>query len=153
MGGARDAGVLQHHAAPGQDLRQRGRGAGHLHRIRRSLRDFLQGPRREIPGAEGRDTAEDLSSAGELAEPPPGPKTKPSPGYCPLRLGFTRPTIPCVTPWRQSETLARGSCAEWPKFRLIAETQPLESGAYGLRFGCLQSGRSNPGPMLLEIGF
>ncbi len=62
MGGARYAGVLQHHAAARLDLRERGRGPSHLHRIRRGLRDLLQGPRREISGTEGRHTAQDLNS-------------------------------------------------------------------------------------------
>src|SRR5436309_6716646 len=62
MGGARHAGVLQHHAAARQDLRERGRGPSDLHRIRRGLRDLLQGPRREISGTEGRHTAQDLNS-------------------------------------------------------------------------------------------
>ena len=30
---------------------------------------------------------------------------------------------------------------------------PIIASTNGLRFGCLRSGRSNPGPLLLEIGF
>ena len=54
VGGLRHPGVLQHHAAARQDLRQRRRGAGDLprSRSRRRLRDLLQGSRRQVPGAE-----------------------------------------------------------------------------------------------------
>ena len=47
------------HAA-GEDLRQRGRGADAVLRVRRGLRDLLQGPRRQVQGAERRDAAESM---------------------------------------------------------------------------------------------
>ena len=50
VGRLRDAGVQQHHAAAGQDLRRRGLRAGAVLRERRGLRDQLQGPRRQVPG-------------------------------------------------------------------------------------------------------
>jgi deoxycytidine triphosphate deaminase len=48
------------HAAARQDLRQRGRGADALPRIRRGVRNQLQGPRRQVPGPAGRDPAAHL---------------------------------------------------------------------------------------------
>ena len=45
---------------PGEDLRQRGRRPGDLLRVGRGLRDVVQGPRRQVPGAAGRHAAEDL---------------------------------------------------------------------------------------------
>ena len=55
VGRLRDAGVQQHHAAAGQDLRRRGLRAGAVLRERRGLRDQLQGPRRQVPGPARRD--------------------------------------------------------------------------------------------------
>ena len=42
---------FEHDAAPGEDLRERRRGAGDLFRVRRGLRDILQGSRRQVPGS------------------------------------------------------------------------------------------------------
>ena len=58
--GPRDARVLEYDAAARKDLRERGHRADDLLRIRRSLCDELQGPRRQVPGPAGRDVAEDL---------------------------------------------------------------------------------------------
>ena len=49
--GPRDARVLQHDAAAGEDLRGRRLRPGAVHRVRRGLRDVVQGPRRQVPGA------------------------------------------------------------------------------------------------------
>ena len=53
----------------GPHLRERGRGAVPVLRVGRGLRDLVQGPRRQVPGPEGRDAAEDLRGD---AQPPPG---------------------------------------------------------------------------------
>ena len=53
VGRPRDAGVLQHHAAAREDLRGRGLRAGAVPRVRRGLRDLVQGSRR----ASTRDSA------------------------------------------------------------------------------------------------
>ena len=53
MGGLRDARVLEHDAAAREDLRQRRRRAGDLLRVRRGLRDVVQGSRRQVPGQQG----------------------------------------------------------------------------------------------------
>jgi len=50
-------GVAQ--VASGEDLRERGCGAGDLLRVRRGLRDVVQGSGREIPGSERRDAPAD----------------------------------------------------------------------------------------------
>ena len=68
MGGPRHARVLQHHAAAREDLRQRRRRAGDLLRIRRSLRNVVQGPRRQVPGTAGRDAAQDLTAPSAARE-------------------------------------------------------------------------------------
>src|SRR6185436_3849625 len=60
MGRLRDPRVLQHHATTSKDLRQRRRRPGGLLRIRRSLRNLLQRPRRQVPGPTRRDAAEDV---------------------------------------------------------------------------------------------
>ncbi|MCE3270388.1 MAG: dcd [Ramlibacter sp.] len=60
VGRLRHAGVLQHHAAAGEDLRGRRLRAGAVLRKRRGVRGELQGPRREVPGAGGGDVAEGL---------------------------------------------------------------------------------------------
>ena len=52
----------QHDAAAREDLRERGRRAGDLLRVRRGLRDVVQGPRRQVPGPAGRHAAEDLNA-------------------------------------------------------------------------------------------
>ena len=65
VGRARDAGVLQHHAAAREDLRQRRRGADAVLRVGRSVLDVVQGSRREVPGPDGRDAAEDLIGTGD----------------------------------------------------------------------------------------
>ncbi len=64
VGRARDARVLQHHAAAREDLRQRGRGADAVLRVGRGVLDVVQGPRREVPGPDGRHAPEDLVSEG-----------------------------------------------------------------------------------------
>ena len=61
MGRPRDAGILQHHAAAGENLRERRRGADAVLRIGRSLRNLVQGSRRQIPRPARRDIAEDLN--------------------------------------------------------------------------------------------
>ena len=53
--------ILQHHAAAGEDLCQRGRGPVAVLRIRRSLRDLVQGPGREVPGPARRDAAQSVA--------------------------------------------------------------------------------------------
>ena len=68
VGRPRHARVLQHHAAARQDLRQRGRRAGDLLRVRRSLRNLVQGPRRQVPGTAGRDAAQDLTALSAARE-------------------------------------------------------------------------------------
>src|SRR5918999_1680839 len=62
MGRLRHAGIFQHDAAPREDLRERRRCAGDLPRIRprRRLRDVVQGPRRQVPGANRGDAAQNL---------------------------------------------------------------------------------------------
>src|SRR5690606_22744653 len=59
VGGPRDPGVLQHHAAAGAHLCQRGRRADAVlpGRRGRRLRDLVQGSRREIPGPARSDAA------------------------------------------------------------------------------------------------
>ena len=61
MGGLRYARVLEYDAAAGQDLRQRGRGAGVVLRKRRSLRNVLSRPWRQVSGTAGRDSAARLT--------------------------------------------------------------------------------------------
>ena len=68
MGGLRHARVLEHDAAAREDLRQRRRRAGDLLRVRRGLRDIVQGSRRQVPGPEGRHAAEDLKRRAGRAE-------------------------------------------------------------------------------------
>ncbi len=51
VGRPRDARVLQHDAAAGEDLRGRRLRPGAVHRVRRGLRDVVQGPWRQVPGA------------------------------------------------------------------------------------------------------
>ena len=63
VGGLRHARVLEHDAAAREDLRQRGRRAGDLLRVRRGVRDVVQGSRRQVPGTAGRHAAEDLTPA------------------------------------------------------------------------------------------
>jgi deoxycytidine triphosphate deaminase len=46
VGRLRHAGILEHDAVAGQDLRQRGRRPSDLFRVRRGLRDLVQGSRR-----------------------------------------------------------------------------------------------------------
>ena len=53
VGRPRDARILEHDAAAGEDLRERGRCPGDLLRVRRGLRDVVQGSRRQVPGAAG----------------------------------------------------------------------------------------------------
>jgi dCTP deaminase len=53
-------GVLEHHAAAREDLRQRRRGADAVLRVGRGVFDVVQGSRREVPGPDGRDAAEDV---------------------------------------------------------------------------------------------
>src|SRR5690606_15556070 len=62
MGGARDPGVLQHHAPAGPHLRHRGRGADAVLPAGRGLRDLLPRSRRQVPGADRRHPAADLSA-------------------------------------------------------------------------------------------
>ena len=57
----------QHHAAAGEDLRERRLRAGAVPRVRRGLRDLVQGSRRQVPGPAGRHAAQDLS--GTLRRP------------------------------------------------------------------------------------
>ncbi len=61
MGRPRDARVLQHHAAAREDLRERGRGADAVLRIRRGLRRRRTRTAAASTRAEGRDAAEGLS--------------------------------------------------------------------------------------------
>ena len=65
---------------PAEDLRQRGRGAGALLRVRRGLRDLVPRSRRQIPGPEGRHAAQDLRRRGT--------KTPPSAKKYPTAAGF-----------------------------------------------------------------
>ncbi len=62
----------------------------HLLRVRRGLRDLLQGPGRQVPGPERRDTAQDLSPAGRHRRAAP----------CPVALArtFTRSDAPQPPP-------------------------------------------------------
>src|SRR5690606_35242161 len=71
VGRPRHAGVLQHHAAAGKDLRQRGRGADAVLRVGRGLRDFLQGPRRQVPGPARGDVAEDVRRLPQVGRSEP----------------------------------------------------------------------------------
>ena len=61
MGGDGDPRNLEHDAAAGQDLRQRGDRAGAVLPERRAVRDVLQGQEGKIPGAGRRNAAEDLT--------------------------------------------------------------------------------------------
>ena len=93
VGGLRHARVLQHHAAAREDLRQRGRRAGDLLRVRRGLRDLVQGPRRQVPGPAGRHAAQDVSViAGNRSRPARTEKFSRMRGvFCPiLRAIFSR---------------------------------------------------------------
>ena len=60
--GLRNAGIFQHDTFAGENLRQRRRGPGDLFRVRRSLRDVLQGPWRQVSGPARRYAAQDVSS-------------------------------------------------------------------------------------------
>ena len=51
---------LEHHAAAGEDLRQRRHRAGAVLPERRAVRDVLRGQEGQVPGAARRDAAEDL---------------------------------------------------------------------------------------------
>ncbi len=53
---------------PAQDLRQRGRGAGDLLRVRRGLRDVVPRPRRQVPGPARRDAAAHLAPLPKFAK-------------------------------------------------------------------------------------
>src|SRR5205814_1205156 len=55
MGRPRHARVLQHHAASGAHLRERRRRASDLYRVRRTVRDVVSRPRRQVPGTARRD--------------------------------------------------------------------------------------------------
>ena len=74
MGRLRDAGVFQHHAAAGQDLRQRGLRPDAVLRVRRNLRNLLQRPRRQISGADRRHRRRKSDGPGEV----PGGAEKPA---------------------------------------------------------------------------
>ena len=61
--GPRDDRDLEHHAAAGEDLRQRRHRAGVVLPERRALRGVLQGQGRQVPEPARRDAAEDLRRA------------------------------------------------------------------------------------------
>ena len=61
VGRSRDPRVLEHDAAAGQDLRQRGRRADAVPRIRRGLRDVVQGPRWQVSGPDRSYATQDIS--------------------------------------------------------------------------------------------
>src|SRR5690242_12807280 len=61
MGRVCNPGILEHHAASRKDICQRRRGSGDLLRIRRSVRNLVQGSGRKIPGPARRHPSEDLT--------------------------------------------------------------------------------------------
>ena len=61
VGRARHDRDFEHHAAAGEDLRQRGHRPGVVLPERRAVRDFLQGQEGQVPGATRRHASEDLN--------------------------------------------------------------------------------------------
>ena len=83
----RDAGVLQHHAAAGQDLRRRGLRPGAVLRVRRGLRGLVPRPWRQVSGPAGRHPAARLKfRAGAF-------QVCAIPGYNPRRLSRPQPRL------------------------------------------------------------
>src|SRR5438093_7757939 len=65
MGRLRDDRNLEHHAAAGEDLCERGDRAGALFPKRRAVRQVVQGQEGQVSGAAGADAAENLDEERE----------------------------------------------------------------------------------------
>ena len=72
MGRLCDARVFEYHTPPSQNLRQRRRRASRVLRVRRSMRNVVQGSRWKVSGSARRDSAEDVvvSVVRVLRSPP-----------------------------------------------------------------------------------
>ena len=78
--------------AAGEDLRERRRRPGDLLRIRRGLRNVVQGPRRQVPGPAGRHAAQDLGT--RLVRTPRCPRRRNGAGDVQSRIDCDHCALP-----------------------------------------------------------